>query len=76
MCSRNSLESPVWRWISSSDCSHWCVRDCSSERSESSSLYSQCAATPLSATWCMSLVRIWNSTGVPYGPISVVCSDW
>ena len=21
-------------------------------------------------------VRIWNSTGVPYGPISVVCSDW
>ena len=39
-------------------------------------LYSQCAATPDSAMRCISWVRIWNSTGVPYGPISVVCSDW
>jgi hypothetical protein len=39
-------------------------------------LYSQCAATPASATRCISSVRIWNSTLMPEGPTSVVCSDW
>jgi hypothetical protein len=39
-------------------------------------LYIQCAATPDSATTCMASVRIWNSTAVPNGPTSVVCSDW
>ena len=40
------------------------------------SLYIQCAATPNSAVWCMSKVRIWISSGLPPGPITVVCSDW
>ncbi len=40
------------------------------------SLYFQCAATPYSACWCISLVRIWISTVRPPGPITVVCSDW
>ncbi len=40
------------------------------------SLYFQCAATPNSARWCMSCVRIWISTARPFGPITVVCSDW
>ena len=39
-------------------------------------LYFQCAATPYSARWCMSWVRIWISTGRPFGPSTVVCSDW
>ena len=40
------------------------------------SLYFQCAATPNSARWCISCVRIWISIGRPCGPITVVCSDW
>lgn len=40
------------------------------------SLYFQCAATPYSARRCMSCVRIWISTGLPPGPITVVCNDW
>ena len=40
------------------------------------SLYFQCAATPYSARRCISWVRIWISTGLPPGPITVVCSDW
>ncbi len=41
------------------------------------SLYIQCAATPNSACWCISCVRIWISTvRPPGGPITVVCSDW
>ena len=40
------------------------------------SLYFQCAATPYSACWCISFVRIWISTVRPPGPITVVCSDW
>ena len=40
------------------------------------SLYFQCAATPYSARRCISWVRIWISTGRPFGPITVVCSDW
>ena len=40
------------------------------------SLYFQCAATPYSARRCMDLVRICISTGLPCGPITVVCSDW
>ena len=39
-------------------------------------LYSQCDATPASAIWCISWVRICTSIGVPNGPNSVVCSDW
>ena len=31
---------------------------------------------PYSATRCMSWVRICSSTGLPSGPITVVCSDW
>jgi hypothetical protein len=31
---------------------------------------------PDSATLCMSSVRICTSIGVPFGPNSVVCSDW
>lgn len=41
-----------------------------------SSLYFQCAATPYSARRCIWWVRIWISTGLPSGPITVVCSDW
>ena len=41
-----------------------------------SSLYSQCAATPNSAVRCISGVRIWISSGLPCGPMTVVCSDW
>ena len=40
------------------------------------SLYFQCAATPNSARWCISWVRIWISTARPFGPMTVVCSDW
>ena len=40
------------------------------------SLYIQCAATPYSATSCISRVRIWISSGRPSGPITVVCNDW
>ena len=38
-------------------------------------LYSQCAATPYSASSCMSRVRTWISSGLPSGPITVVCSE-
>ena len=41
-----------------------------------SSLYFQCAATPYSARRCWAKVRICISTGLPCGPITVVCSDW
>ncbi len=41
-----------------------------------SCLYFQCAAMPYSARRCMSNVRICSSTGLPLGPITVVCSDW
>lgn len=40
------------------------------------SLYFQWAATPNSACWCISLVRIWISTVRPFGPMTVVCNDW
>ena len=40
------------------------------------SLYFQCAAMPYSAVRCMACVRICSSTGLPDGPITVVCSDW
>ena len=40
------------------------------------SLYFQCAAMPYSARRCISSVRICISTGLPAGPITVVCSDW
>ena len=43
---------------------------------DGSCLYFQCAAMPYSARRCMSNVRIWSSTGLPLGPITVVCSDW
>ena len=39
-------------------------------------LYFQCAAMPNSAVRCIAWVRICNSTGLPPGPITVVCSDW
>jgi hypothetical protein len=31
---------------------------------------------PYSARRCISSVRICSSTGLPSGPITVVCSDW
>ena len=40
------------------------------------SLYSQWAATPNSARWCIWNVRTWISSGLPCGPMIVVCSDW
>ena len=40
------------------------------------SLYFQCAATPYSARRCIANVRICSSTGLPSGPMTVVCSDW
>jgi GTP pyrophosphokinase len=52
-------------WISSSDCSHRCVCFCSSESLSVSSLYSQCEATPDSASRCICSVRICTSTGTP-----------
>ena len=39
-------------------------------------LYIQWAATPYSARLCISRVRIWISSGLPSGPITVVWSDW
>ena len=39
-------------------------------------LYFQCAATPYSAVWCISQVRICTSKGMPCEPMTVVCSDW
>ena len=39
-------------------------------------LYSQWAAMPYSAVWCISWVRTWISSGFPCVPITVVCSDW
>jgi len=39
-------------------------------------LYFQWAATPYSARRCIVCVRIWISTGLPSGPITVVCNDW
>ncbi len=41
-----------------------------------SALYFQCAATPYSARRCIANVRICISTGLPWGPITVVCRDW
>jgi hypothetical protein len=41
-----------------------------------SSLYRQCAAMPYSAVRCISWVRICTSSGLPSGPMTVVCSDW
>ena len=41
-----------------------------------SSRYFQCAATPYSDRRCMPQVLICSSTGLPPGPITVVCSDW
>ncbi len=41
-----------------------------------SSLYFQCAAMPYSALRCIANDRICSSTGLPCGPITVVCSDW
>ena len=41
-----------------------------------SSLYFQCAAMPYSARRCIAYVRICSSTGLPDGPMTVVCSDW
>ena len=40
------------------------------------SLYFQCAAMPNSAVRCIANVRICISTGLPVGPITVVCNDW
>ena len=31
---------------------------------------------PYSARLCISSVRIWISSGLPSGPITVVCSAW
>ena len=39
-------------------------------------MYFQCAAMPYSAVRCIAWVRICSSTGLPSGPITVVCSDW
>jgi len=74
-------ESRVSSWMSISDCSHIAPRRCASAARLvlaclSLTLYSQCAAMPVSATACMASVRIWNSTAVPSGLTSVVCSDW
>ncbi len=62
--------------MSSSDCSHCVPSRFSVVLSASVVLYSQCAATPDSATTCMACVRSWNSTFTPEGPTTVVCSDW
>ena len=37
--------------------------------------YFQCAATPYSAVWCISHVRICTSNGMPCEPMTVVCRD-
>ena len=50
--------------------------DVSSCAAAGSSLYFQCAATPYSARRCIAKVRICSSTGLPSGPMTVVCSDW
>ncbi len=53
------------------------VAACSvSTPARTSSLYFQWAATPYSARRCIPTVRICSSTGLPEGPITVVCSDW
>ena len=40
------------------------------------SLYFQWAATPFSASACISSVRIWISIISAFGPKTVVWSDW
>ena len=72
------MASRVSSWMSSSDCSHIEPSFCGSAGLpwRPSILYIQCAAMPLSATACIAPVRIWNSTAVPSGLTSVVCSDW
>ena len=39
-------------------------------------LYFQWAATPYSAMWCISQVRICTSKGMPSLPMTVVWRDW
>ena len=76
--SRNSPGSAVSCCHSSSCCSH-IMSDVAVRRlgvPAASSLYFQCAATPYSARRCIAWVRICISTGLPSGPITVVCSDW
>ena len=64
--------------MSISDCSQLAPRCCASSLPAPLRLvlYIQCAAMPLSATAFIGSVRIWNSTAVPSGLTSVVCSDW
>ena len=31
---------------------------------------------PNTAVRCISCVRIWISSGMPFGPTTVVCNDW
>ncbi len=76
--SRNSPGSCVSRCQSSSWRSQISLVDVRRGLATSSlvSLYFQCAAMPYSAVRCMASVRICSSTGLPSGPITVVCSDW
>ena len=67
--------SSLSRWLSSS----WRTQARrSSKRSEpcTPALYFQWAATPYSAIWSISRVRICTSKGMPSWPMTVVCSDW
>ena len=73
--SRNSAGSAVSRCQSTSWRSQ-AMSESPPPPSTVSSLYFQCAATPYSARRCMPQVRICSSTGLPSGPITVVCSDW
>ena len=46
------------------------------ERQALQHLCGDLAATPYSARRCIVWVRIWISTGLPCGPMTVVCRDW
>ena len=75
MLSRNSSEEPA-SWSDTRFDSHSRVRSCWPDSAPPPVLYFQCAAIPASATRCMSAVRICTSIGTPFGPKSVVWSDW
>ena len=63
-------------WLSSSLRTHSKSRSVPSLWLAIPCLYFQWAATPYSAVWCMSQVRICTSKGMASRPTTVVCKDW
>ena len=72
---KSLLSSPPSSFCQSTSCRSQLKRSVSPAAGEPPSLYFQWAAIPYSATWCMSVVRIWTSIG-RCRPITAVCRDW